>query len=251
MDPREHPVHFTTLKAISKSPLHYLTALGGREDTAAMRLGRLVHTIVLGGPPSVVWNGDRRGKAWESFAEENAGREIVTQKEVAKVTAIANAVMGDPVAAPYLVGRTEHAVEWSMFGRKCATRGIDVLGPNWITDLKTTNCAEPNAFRRAALRMGYHAQLAMYRDAAASLGVRADFGIIVAVETAPPFAVTVHRLRASALDEGDKLLRLWFERLLACELTGDWPGYAQDVLDFEVNEDFGIVIDGDDVEVAA
>lgn len=247
MDLRDRPVHFSELSKIALSPQHYVAACQRElHDTAPMRFGRLVHTIVLGGPPSAVWDGERRGNAWKEFQAANEGREIVTRKEVDEATRVANAVMSDPVAAPYLVGRTEYGVEWSLFGRKCATRGIDILGDAFIADLKTTNCAQPDRFRRAALRMGYHAQLAMYRTAAESLGRRINEGILIAVETKPPYAVTVHRLREPALEEGAKILRLWMERLRNCEEANEWPGYAQDVLDFEIGEDFGLIIDGDE-----
>lgn len=251
MDPRELAVHFTDLKKINDSPAHYLAAVRGEfQDTPSMRLGRLVHQIVLGGPPSAVWDGERRGKAWQEFQAANEGREIVVRKEVDQATRIANAVMSDPIAAPFLVGRTEVPVEWTMNGRRCATRGIDVLGDGFISDLKTTNTAHPHRFRGAALRMGYHAQLSFYREAAASLGVSVDVGYLIAVETKEPFAVTVHRLRLPALDEGAKLIRLWMERLVACEEVNEWPGYVQDVVEFECGEDFGIIIDGEE-DVAA
>lgn len=245
------PVHFTDLKKIAISPAHYLAGLTTPKDTPAMRLGRLVHTIVLGGPPSAVWDGTRRGKEWEAFKAANEGREIVTVDEVTKATAIANAAMRCPLATPYLNGEHERPVEWEFLGRKCATRGIDVLGDVFLTDLKTSTSTHPDRFRRQCLSMGYHAQLAFYHEAAASIGRPVRGAYIVGVEVAPPYAVTVFRVTPSALEEGRKLLRLWMERLLACEASNEWPAYAQTVLDLDVSEDSGIIIDGDEDEVIA
>ena len=86
------PVRFSNLRLMAKSPAHYRAALDGeREDTLAMRLGRLVHALVLGGD-YLVWDGTRRGKEWDRFAEENAGREIVTASELAQAEPVAAAV---------------------------------------------------------------------------------------------------------------------------------------------------------------
>lgn len=248
MDTLEEPVHITTLKYIARSPAHYLAALRNKSDSSSKRLGRLVHQIILGGPPSSVWDGERRGKAWLEFKESNKDREIVTRSEVEQATQIANAVLASPLAAPYLVGKTEHAVEWRMNGRKCATRGIDCLGDGFITELKTASTTEPGRFRRAALAMGYHAQLAFYQAAAASIG-RRDIhdAYIVAVETTDPYAVTVMHLGQAALEEGAKLVRLWLERLQACEEANEWPSYAQHVVEFEVEDGFNLIIDGEEV----
>ena len=250
------PVHFTTLKHIARSPAHYRAALLAKKDTPAMKLGRLVHTVVLGGPPSAVWDGERRGKAWLEFKAAHEGREIVTVGEVERATEIANAVGADPVARRYLAGQTERAVEWSMFGRRCATHGIDILGDrseDFIADLKTSTTTEPRTFARQCLRLGYHSQLATYLEAAASIGEPRRRAIIVGVEVTAPFAVTVFEVGPAALEEGRKLHRLWMERLIACEAADAWPAYAQDVLSLDdyLVSDPEIIIDGDDVEVAA
>lgn len=241
------PVRFSNLKRIALSPAHYKASLTEHVDSPAMRLGRLVHHLVLGGNPFVVWEGDRRGKAWLEFKEANDQAEIATRSEADLAGQIALSVAGSDVAAPFLVGKREHAVKWTTMGRACSTMGIDLLGDGFITELKTASCTEPERFRRAALSMGYHAQLAWYRDAAHSLGwAPISDAYIVAVETRAPFAVTVMHLGDRALEEGAKLCRLWFERLLSCEAVDEWPSYVQSVVEFEVEEGFGLIIDGEE-----
>lgn len=250
--PSTDPVHITSLKYIARSPAHYLAALENPKDSPAMRLGRLVHTIVLGGPPSAVWEGERRGKAWQEFKAAHEGAEIVTKSEVENATRIANAVLTSPVARPWLDGQTERAVEWTTLGRKCATHGIDILGKNFIADLKTTTDAHPERFMRAAVRMGYDSQLAWYRDAARHLGHDIEEGALIAVEVSPPYAVTVLRASPRIIEQGARRARLWLERLLACEAANEWPSYAQDVIEWDVDsEDLSILIDGESIDMVA
>ena len=58
-----------------------------------------------------------------------------------------------------------------------------------------------------------HAQLSFYRDALEHRGPC----YLIAVETVAPYAVTVMHLTERALLEGDKLNRMWLERLAQCE----------------------------------
>lgn len=249
MDPREHVVHFHDLKRIARSPAHYLAGLS-IDDSAkpAYRFGRLGHKILLGGA-FVVYAGERRGNAWKDFQAQNEGADIFTAEEAVRANAVAEAVRAHPLAAPLLVGEHEKPVSWNMFGRKCATRGIDVINGSkrFLVDLKTASTTEPYTFMRAATRYGYHAQLAMYADAAASLGTPVDDAYLIAVETAPPYAVTVLHASPRILEEGTRLLRLWMERLLACESANEWPAYTQSIVEFDMDTDVTLIVDGEEI----
>lgn len=249
MDPRTFVPHFHDLKRFSRSAAHYLAGLGIEgDDTAPFRFGRLTHNLVLGGPEIHVFGGKvRNGKEWDAFKAGKNERDIYRQSEIDEARRVADAVLADRLAAPFLSGRHEVPVEWTMGGRKVATRGIDVLGKSFVCDLKTTSNAEPYTFQRGALRYGYHAQCAMYVDAARSLGVDATEAVVIAVETTAPYAVTVHRLSPRLLEEGRKLVRSWLERLQACEEADEWPGYTQSVCDWDLDADVSLVIDGEEI----
>lgn len=258
MDPcTAYVPHFHDLKLLSKSPQHYRAAVLRSEeerdadsDKPSFRMGTITHKLTLGGD-YVVFKGARRaGKEWEAFAAENKGRFIVKQDELDEAKRISEAVLTHPLAADLLKGQCEVPVEWTMHGRKVATRGIDVLNrpSRFLADLKTTNNAEPGTFQRGAIRYGYHAQCAMYVDAARSLGVAIDEAYVVAVETSAPYAVTVHRLSPRLIEEGAKLIRFWMEKLRACEEANEWPGYTQSICDWDIVEDsFGLIIDGEEI----
>jgi len=243
---RPEPLHFTQLKRMAQSPAHYKAALlHSMEPTPAMRLGTLVHCILLGGD-FTVYEGERRGHKWKDFAAENEGKTIVTLSEVDRATACAEAVRAHPIAPDLLKGRHEVTVNWRQHGRECQGR-VDVIGDGFITELKTASCTEPWRFTRGALRLSYHAQLAWYQDACAAIGEDPFTAYIVSVETAPPYAVTVFRMTPRALEDGRKLTRLWLETLLTCERCDEWPAYAQSIVDFDSDGEQTLIIDGEEI----
>ena len=238
------PVHYSRLHLMAKSPAHYKAAeTYPREDTLSMRIGRLVHSLVLGGD-YVVYDGTRRGKAWDAFVAENEKRDIVTASEFATAEPVATAVKANDNAMRLLTGDLEIRREWSVAGRAVAGR-LDCLGAGFVTDLKTTTNAEPGWFARQAIRMGYHAQLAWYLDGAAFPTEARAF--IVAVETTPPNVVTCFELSPRALDMGRRTYRLWMERLLVCEASDTWPGYVESIIPLDSPEDETLLIDGEEI----
>lgn len=245
MNPRDIPVRFSRLKYFAQSPAHYLNSITvEREDSAALRGGRLLHYLVLGGDYAV-YDGTRRGKAWDDFQAEHAGADIFTTSEYDRAAPMAAAVHGHADAARLLQGEHEQQLDWSWLGRSCTGR-LDVIHPRWIADLKTTVDAQPERFQRLALRYAYHAQLAWYRIGAGDL-TRDCY--LISVETKAPHPVVVHHLTEAALDQGERLCRLWMERLRTCEESGHWPGYAQSIVDFDAVEldDVTLSIDGEEV----
>lgn len=239
---RVEELHWSTLKHIAKSPAHLRASVEQpSEPTAAMRFGTLVHSVALGGD-YIVWPGERRGKAWAEFELAHEGRLIVTQNEIERAKRVADAVLSDPVAAPLLDAPREVSWKKNLHGRPCAGRA-DILGDGYVADLKTTACAEPDTFRRYALKMAYHGQLAFYRDALLAGRGRA---LLIAVETTLPYAVTVLELTERCLLEGAKQNRLWLERLAACEEADHWPGYVQSAIELDVVEDGNILVFGDE-----
>lgn len=252
-DPASHPVRFSTLKHIARSPAHYFHALSApRTDSPAMRVGRVVHAALLGQAPGerpiVAYDGDRRGKAWQDFAAANASADIVTADEWARGQRIAASVRAEPHAMRLLEGDREIGIAWRHAGRDCSSR-LDVLGDGWIADLKTCADASVMGFQRVAWRYHYAAQLAFYADAAASIGRPVSDAYLIAVESAPPHPVTVHRLTPRALEEGRRLYRAWFERLLVCESSRDWPGYALASVEMDVPSWMDVDDDDTDEEV--
>lgn len=249
-NPRDIDVRFSRLKHMAQSPAHYRYAIEHDDDTPAKLFGRVVHSLVLGGGSEVVvYDGKRQGNAWKEFKAANDGKELLTATEYDRARACADSVLRDPVAAPYLVGRKEISLYWENCGRKCSSR-IDVIGAGFITELKTCFTTHPTMFSRQALRMHYPGQVAWYQDAAKAIGKVCPVGIVIGVESKPPYVVTVLNIPQHSLENGRKQSRLWLEQLLACEAADVWPGYVQSVVDLEDNDGEDFLTFADDEEAA-
>lgn len=252
IDPRTIPVRFSNLKHIARSPLHYLDAVQlDRDDTLAMRLGRGAHAMVLG-EPVVKWDrpakkgegkAPRHGKAWDDFVAAHPNTEILSASEWAQAEGMANAIRRHSTAADLLLGANvlrEQTIEWEWLGRAWTSRP-DARSSDGriVTDFKTTQCAEPQKFQRDATWRAYNAQLAAYGLAVAYLnnGRAPDDLFVCAVESKRPWPVTVFRLDDGARLQGEKLCRLWMERLLSCEASNHWPSYTDAIVDFSVPSD--------------
>lgn len=241
------PTYFSDLKQFARSPAHYRHAVDHpTEATRGMRVGTAVHHRVLGGRRDravVVFPGDsRRGKDWTAFQALHArpdrrAVDILTQPEWDDSEGPATAVLTDPVAQTLLhCAEYEVPLEWDDAGMRCQTRGVDVVGPDYIAELKVTNSAEPEKFGRLALGMFYHAQLAFYLGGCVATGRNVQLAYIIAVEAAPPHAVTVLKLAPDVLAAGAKLCSAWMERLRVCEASNQWPGYAQSPVEWTLPE---------------
>lgn len=252
IDLRSVPVHYSELKLIGQSPKHYKFAVeSGRRvqpPTAAMRFGSCVDALTFGHAPVVVFKGKtRRGDEWEKFAAQNANKLIVSDKEYERAVACSRALLEEPEAIRLLEGERQKEIAWSFEGRACVST-LDVIYPGrHQTDLKTTRTVNPQKLTRASASLGYHGQGWFYGEAVkhAKLGEGLP-KYIVAVESIPPFDVAIVHLTPSILAAGEKLIRSWFTRLLACERCDEWPGQAQSIIEWEDEGSGDLVFDEED-----
>lgn len=203
------------------------------EPTAAMRLGSLVHLLLLESEAAarliVAPKVDRRtkeGKAdWAQFLEASAGMEIVDAEDLAEAKAIRDAVLSNPVARGLLEREGENEVThyWTephtgiackcRYDRKC----LDV-----IPDLKTSHDSSPRAFADKATSLGYHRQAAWYRSGwKIASGETLPFVFIV-VCTEAPYDVGIYELDDDALKLGEQQNESAIRNLASCLKTGDW-----------------------------
>jgi hypothetical protein len=243
-DPRHVPVSFSRLKHIGRSPAHYLHNLQhGLDETLSMRIGKGTHALVFGTPEVVVFTGTRRAgtpakpSPWDLFQREHARKCILNQREHALAVSMARAITSDLIADPLLFAAgTEHELrlEWSFFGRKCSGV-LDAIGPSALCDLKVVKEADPKWFGYQVRRMGWHAQVAWYRDGAEAAGLGGREPYLVAIESEAPHVVTVFHLNDADYAAGQRQYRGWFERVLECEASMEWPGYSDGVVELSLD----------------
>lgn len=249
VDPRGLPMRFSWLKAISQSPAHALHSVqDDRDETLAIRLGSGTHALCFG-KPVAIWDrpaktgkgkAPRNGSAWDEFQAEHAGAVILNRKEHDSARRVADAIRSNRFASELLFAPGvihEETILWTQDGRSRRTTP-DAYGSDYVTELKTTRCAEPHKFARDGRFRGYHVQLADQGLAIeAKTGWKPLHYYIVSVETTKPYVVHVQELTERAIARGEELARAWFLQFRACEDAGKWPGYAQEITSFDVPED--------------
>lgn len=255
------PVHFSQLKHMAQSPAHYLYAATHEPpQSAAFRLGTAVDKLICWEKsddfPPVITCPFRRGtKRYDEFMaarpEDNEAL-VVSPAEWEKIGGMVDSLESNKQAMELLQGERQRFVEWRWLGRHCAGTP-DVFNLDHITELKTGRTAQPERFMSSARFYGYHAQLAWYRRGLIECGFGTPASYwIVAVESSPPYPVTVFRLTDNAIELGERACRSWLERLLVCESSDTWPAYTEAAVPFDVDEDSGFTlrIDGEETEVA-
>jgi hypothetical protein len=245
--------HFSALKEIARSPMHYKFRRDNERDSAALSFGRTAHTAIL--EPErferecVVWDErtasgrarPRTGADWEKFCADNAGRTIVKLDEFRFACAVRDAVRRKPSAVRYLnEGEPEVSILWhdAETGRPCKGR-IDwlttVYGIPTVVGLKTARDHALRPFSSQAARLLYHLQWAMYHDGYAALfGGREPRMIEIVVETSPPYDSTVYMVPPEVLEAGREDYRRLLARLDECERTNLWPGVSENEMVFEL-----------------
>lgn len=246
--PPLEPVRYSRLKLMGLSPAHYHAAT--KDETYAMERGSAVHSLVLETEEVLGWEDGRprRGKDYEAFAAEHEGAIILTHTEYQMAKAQADAVKANPLAMRLLDGHRENEIAFKIGDRPCGGRP-DVWTPSFVTELKCTVSSHPERFAWQAYKLGYAGQLAWYSDALVLLGKAApEAHYIVAVESKAPYVVTVFRLTRALIEQGRRNYRTWFEQLMVCEATDEWPGYCQAVVPLDVREAEGALVFGDEDE---
>lgn len=233
-------VHWTTLKQIRESPLHYLNAVTNeREDTSALIKLRAVHTATLE-PEKFeqeypIFEGKtRRGKEWDAFEAANMGKSILKSSELEDIFAARDAIQANPVAAEYLRdSKREVSIKWTDKKTGLELKGrIDAksYSKQALVDLKA-GPTEARLFGKLAARMGYHNQSRLYYDGnTACFPEEAHWpSVLIVYEPKPPFDVVVYRWRDSAMAEAGRHNDELLARVAECRKTGIYPGrYAEE-----------------------
>lgn len=258
-------VSASTLRAFARSPWHYRNRVEPA-PTRQMLRGTLAHcallepaalhqryTVVPADAPKRPTKAQLAAKRpsdesraamewWQAFAEQNAGREIVSADDLDITRQQLAAIAREPdLAAGFAAGRGEVSVFWidEETGLYCKARpdwvGAIADGACDLLDLKSTADESPSGFGRSAARMKYHLQAAHYVDGfQRASGLKVGRFIFAAVTSAPPVLAVPYVLTDEIAQQADDERRELMERLAWCKREDQWPAYGQGVqlLDF-------------------
>lgn len=227
-------LRWSRLKALRISPLQFQHELENeRDDARHFRIGRAMHALIL--EPEhferdfAVYEGQRRGKAWEAFELANAGRDVITEAEAIAATGMAKAVRTHPIASKHLVtGTAEQVLTWidADTGVKCKAR-VDMRNGH-LVELKSAADIDPSRWPAQCARFGYFGQLAFYHD-----GVLASCGYDegheldptqIVVQSDAPHDVVVYRVPPTTIELGRREYKRCLRRYVECRESGKWPG---------------------------
>lgn len=228
-------IRWSRLKSMRVSPLQYRYDVEHpREETVHLRIGLAIHCLVL---EPHQWEQDfavfrdgkaRRGKAWEAFRDEHGDKTLLTMDEYERAHAAAEAVLGDPVASPYLTGgASEQTVTWQdqETGLPCKAR-VDLVGGR-LVELKSTHSVIPRKFATLAAQLGYQCQLAFYLDGLRANGFAAsEDPVLVVCQSEEPHDVVTYFVPEDVIDVGRVEYRRLLRRLKECQERDEWPGVA-------------------------
>lgn len=225
-----------------------------REISPAMRLGVLVHTMVL--QPALLDTlfaffsrpaTTKEGKAQRAAALAR-GLIPASSAEHDEAAAIATALRDSEPAATLLTrlpGASEVSVFWQhrlhgnggeLQAKGRVDRLIDLGGGEWLAlDLKTTSSGcSPHAVSKKIAQLHYYRQAAWYLEGLAANGISPCRFIFIFVTTTPPYLSTCVTLSSDALelgrDECERGARLYHEGLT----TNSWPSYASKIIEIDL-----------------
>lgn len=277
------PIRHGYLKWMAKSPMHCRHAmLNDSISTKAQRRGTIVHVMLFGNativsvpsdapkkPDSKQRNAKKPSKEsvaaiefWDAFEAEHEGDHVLSASDYEKFSRMADAVRDDPKAMDLITACVlEETILFDLNGRACRTTPDGHLRNEFCFELKTTRDAEPDQFRWQSRKLSYSAQQSWHLLGMEMAGLgktRHAYTIAVEENARLPglHPVTVFKLAERSLENGDRCNRLWFERLVACEQSNQWPSYAQTIVELDdtpdhVDLDWSNMPDEDDESEAA
>lgn len=267
-----HGLSRSALIEFRKSPWHYwhkyLSDTKVREEpTPAMKMGELVHTLVLEPqffherfavkpmPVEVPKVGllkdlgreefDRQKAAREQAQEDNelimnkfilesAGKEYVSFDVYHEARTLADAVLKNDVAQSLFTGmRVEQSIYFTHkeTGLQCKVRP-DAWAGGIVTDLKTCKDASYRAFQSAAYSSGYFIQAAMIKAALESIGIQLQKFIFYCVEKSHPYPCVYYTLDDEALERGENDFNNLMYNIAHCMDNNTWQSYAPQTLTY-------------------
>lgn len=205
-------------------------------------LGSAAHKLILGKGAEIAviqhekWN-TNVAKAEVADARA-AGKIPLKPDQFAAAELMATSVRDHPTAGPLFrpgTGVPEHSIFWqddrtgawcrAMLDWLSLTPGYQPL----IVDLKTISGSSLESVVKQIGNLRYYQQAAFYTTAAERLTGETPAFLFVFVDVNPPHLPLVFELQPDDLDQGrarnEEALDVW----IACQESGEWPGYSTEI----------------------
>lgn len=221
---------------LRRSPAHFKAHREGKlkRDTAAIRLGGLIHRYLL--QPETLDNAfhikpegmsfaNREGKAWRA---DHADKPIIEAREWEAMKAVPHAIARDPAARQMFVdGWPELSCYVTDENGTERRSKFDFFSPagNMLPDVKTTHDAREEAFQKTLYNLSMGVRAAFYLDNAKLAGYEKDHYVLVAVESTPPYNVVPWRIDPAVIRAGRAVYQKALQTYRDCAESGRWPGY--------------------------
>lgn len=111
---------------------------------------------------------------------------------------------------------------------------LAVLKINTVADLKVTQSADKEKFRKKIVEFGYHIQGAYYLEGLRSNGLDMNTFVFIVVEDQSPHCVSFLKLRDSAIELGSKQFDAMLHQYQICSSTNFWPDYTQGIEEIDL-----------------
>lgn len=180
-----------------------------QKDVPAFAVGTAAHTLLL--EPELydkeiaVFNGVRRGVAFEAFKLENPNKTIISPLEETRVQSWVKAVRKNKLAMPLFKGGiAEKSIFTEINGQKVKAR-FDYMHTmrGFISDLKTTSGKlDEKSIRNKVYAFGYHISAALYMDVINPVVDNTILDFYLVFVSKDTLEVKVVKLHESMIEEG-------------------------------------------------
>ena len=227
-----------------------------RPSTPAFEFGRLAHLAVLepkrfadtcrvlpDAAPRRPSDRQRNAKSpspasiaaidwWDAW--EADGRETISEDDWKAIHAMKRSIQRNQCINYVTGGQAEVCIAWidKPTGLLCKARLDYSQQTAWgdaITDLKTTQDASEDGFRKSVYFYNYFIQAAFYVDGWKALTGETAAYTWLAVEKAPPYISKAWEMDDRTLRAGRNAYRLLLDRWAECLKTNTYPAYGDDV----------------------
>lgn len=232
----------------SKTPAHYYATSylnpnrEPDEGSRALDFGKAAHTLLLGESgfrehfairPDE-WSDWRTNavKAWRD-EQQQAGRTVLVPEDMETIRGMSRALSAHPlIQSGILQGDIERSLIWQDKDTGVWLKSRpDVLpvSDGVVVDLKTCAEASPEAVQRSILNHGYALQGALTgRALKRVLGIDMTAFVLVFVEKAAPYAVSVVEIDQDWIGFAGRQVQRAIDRFARCVETGHWPAYEDE-----------------------